>query len=94
MGLVQAYLLRQQSIPAALWPLITVTGYVLCFRNHDFHWRRRARMDNWRDGIGGGCCNGSGNDVADTTKQPLSTVPRLIYYCFHDSKLVTMIDWL
>lgn len=31
MGLVQAFLLRQQSIPAALWPLITVTGYVLSF---------------------------------------------------------------
>ena len=31
MGLVQAHLLKQRGLPAAIWPLITVTGYTLAF---------------------------------------------------------------
>ena len=31
MGLVQTYLLKQQGIVAAIWPLITVVGYTLAF---------------------------------------------------------------
>lgn len=29
MGLVQGYLLKQQGLPATLWPLISLTGYLL-----------------------------------------------------------------
>ncbi len=31
MGLVQARLLKQRGLPAAIWPLITIAGYTLAF---------------------------------------------------------------